>query len=271
MLQPLAVGGIQPVMVGTVCAVVFLGGLVKGTAGFGYAIVSTAVLATLFSPTVAVVVMILPMLVGNLRLLGELDRAEIPRCLARFWPYLLGAAVGTLAGMALLGRIPRPVLALGLGLFTLGYVAVTQPWVVLPGEAWVRDRCFRPGTAAKLGVGLVSGAVFGASNAAVQVVAYLDSLDLDRATFVGVLAMLLVGVSLLRLAAAWWLGLFGAGATPQATLVGLSVVAALPGLVGVAAGQRLRRRLSEASVTAGALLLLAVIGLKLLADGAMAL
>jgi|GEM_PF-141725 len=267
MLQSLAVGGYGPATLSTVCAVVFLGGLVKGTAGFGYAIVSTAVLATLFSPTVAVVVMILPMLVGNLRLLGELDRAEVPRCLARFWPYILGAAVGTLAGMALLGRVPRPVLAFGLGLFTLGYVAAAQPWVALPGEAWVRDRCFRPGTAAKLGVGLLSGAVFGTTNAAVQIVAYLDSLELDRSTFVGVLAMILVGISVLRLAAAWGLGLFAAGETAPAALVALSAVAALPGLAGVAAGQRLRRRLADATVTVGALLLLAVIGLKLLADG----
>jgi len=58
------------------------------------------------------------------------------------------------------------------------------------------------------------------------------------------------------------------GPTSAAALVGLSAVAALPGLVGVAAGQRLRRRLPERYVTAGAFLLLAVIGTKLLADGA---
>jgi uncharacterized membrane protein YfcA len=267
MLQSVALGGFPPAMVAAVLGVVFVGGLVKGTAGFGYAIVSTAVLATLFSPTVAVVVMILPMLVGNVRLLGELDRAEIPRCLARFWPYVLAAAVGTLVGMALLGRIPRAVLAAALGAFTLAYVASSQPWVTLPGEAWVRDRCFRPGTVAKVGVGLVSGFVFGASNAAVQIVAYLDSLDLDRSTFVGVLAMILVGISTLRLAAAWWLGLFASGSTGASALVTLSAVAAVPGLLGVAVGQRLRRRLPEHAVTAGALLLLTVIGLKLLSDG----
>ena len=271
MLHPLAVGGLQPATLATVCGVVFFGGLVKGTAGFGYAIVSTAVLATLFSPTVTVVVMILPMLVGNLRLVGELDRAALPACVARFWPYVLGAAVGTLAGMALLGRIPRPVLAAGLGLFTLAYVAASQPWVPLPGQAWARDRCFRPSTAAKVGLGLVSGFVFGASNAAVQIVAYLDSLELDRSTFVGVLAMLLVGVSTLRLGAAWWLGLFGSGTASATTLVGLSAVAAVPGLVGVAVGQRLRYRLPEVAVTAGALLLLTVIGAKLLVDGLTAL
>ena len=266
-LQVSGVGGFGAGMLLSVLAIVFLGGLVKGTAGFGYAIVSTAVLATLFSPTVAVVVMILPMLVANVRLLGELDRSELSRCVARFWPYVLAAAAGTLAGMALLGRIPQPLMATGLGLFTLAYVATAQPWVTLPGQAWARERCFRPGTAAKVALGLVSGVVFGASNVAVQIVAYLDSLALDRSTFVGVLAMILVGVSVLRLGAAWWLGLFGTGTTSAAALVGLSAVAALPGLVGVAAGQRLRRRLPERYVTAGAILLLTVIGAKLFADG----
>jgi len=115
--------------------------------------------------------------------------------------------------------------------------------------------------------GLVSGAVFGATNAAVQVVAYLDSLDLDRSTFVGVLAMILVGISALRLAVAWGLGLFATGTGTAAGLLALSALAAVPGVVGVAAGQRLRRRLPERHVTAGAFLLLAVIGVKLLSDG----
>lgn len=266
-VQGSGVGGFGAGMLLSVLAIVFLGGLVKGTAGFGYAIVSTAVLATLFSPTVAVVVMILPMLVANVRLLGELERSALASCVARFWPYVLAAAVGTLTGMALLDRIPRPLMALGLGLFTLAYVATSQPWVVLPGQAWARERCFRPGTPAKVTLGFVSGVVFGASNVAVQVVAYLDSLELGRSTFVGVLAMILVGVSVLRLGAAWWLGLFGTGTTSAAALVGLSAAASVPGLAGVAAGQRLRRRLPDQYVTAGALLLLAVIGTKLLADG----
>lgn len=53
--------------------------------------------------------------------------------------------------------------------------------------------------------------VFGASNIAVQVVADLDRLDRDRATSVGVLAMVLVGISTVRVGAAWTLGLYGSG------------------------------------------------------------
>ena len=90
----------------------------------------------------------------------------------------------------------------------------------------------------------------------------LDALDLDRSTFIGVLAMVFVGVSAVRVAAAWVLGLYDA---PGALT--LSVVGVVPGLAGVAVGSRLRPRVSESRRTAGTLLLLAVIGVRLVTGG----
>lgn len=255
--------GFEPPMLALVFGVVFAGGLVKGVAGFGYAITSTAVLATLLDPSVAVVVMILPMLVANLRLVGDLGVAALRSCVRRFWPYVSAAAVGTLAGMSLLGRIPRGALLFGLGAFTLAFVAVSQPYVTLPGGDRFRAVCFTEGDAAKVGLGLVSGAVFGATNVGVQVVAYLDTLDLDRRTFAGVLSMVLVGVSAVRVAAAWRLGLYGGDGAVFA-----SAAAAVPGLVGVSAGRQVRAALPERLTTAGALALLGVIGGRLLLAGA---
>jgi len=254
--------GFPSAVFAAVLGIVFLGGFVKGVAGFGYAIVSTAILAAVLSPSTAVVVMILPMLAANVSLLGELDRTDLSACVERFWPFVGAAVVGTLVGMALLARIPRPVMALALGVFTLGYVAASQDAVSLPGERVVRERCFRPGTGWKAVLGLLSGVIFGASNVAVQMVAYLDSLELDASTFVGVLAMILVGVSSVRVGAAWWLGLY-----ESAGLLTVSVVAAVPGLVGVAVGRRVRRVVPERYQTAGALVLLLVIGVRLTASG----
>ena len=258
--------GFEGVVFAGVLGVVFFGGLVKGTTGFGYAIASTAILAAVIGPAAAVVLMIVPMLAANLALLGELDRGDLRTCIRRFWPFVLAAVLGTLAGMALLERLPTPLLTLGLGAFTLGYVLVAQDRVTLPGERWVARYCFRASTTAKVGIGLLAGVVFGASNVAVQVVAYLDSLDLDHATFVGVLAMILVGISTIRVGAAWSMGLFG-----RPALGWLSLVAAAPGLLGVAVGRRLRVRVPTATVDALALGLLVVIGLKLLQGGASAL
>jgi uncharacterized membrane protein YfcA len=254
--------GVGATTVATVLAVLFVGGVVMGIAGFGYALVGTATLAALLDPATAVVVMILPMLATNVQLLTELDRESLSTCFARFRPYLAAAIVGTLLGMVLLDRIPSDVLALALGVLTLGYVGLTQPYVTVPGRATATDYCFRPTGPAKAALGFVSGIVFGASNVAVQTVAYLDSLELGRSTFVGVLAMVLVGISVVRVVAAWLLGLYDAPGALSLSLLGI-----VPGLVGVAAGQRVRSSVPERARTAGTLLLLGVIGVRLTAKG----
>jgi hypothetical protein len=246
-----------------VVGVVLLGGLVQGVAGFGNAVVSTALLATVLDPAAAVVVPILPVLAANLALVRELDRETLSACLRRFRPYLAAALVGTLAGMALLERLPSAVLALGLGLLTGLYVLGRQPYVTVPGEARLRAVCFRPGTAAKVGLGAVSGLVFGASNIAVQVVAYLDALELDRSTFVGVLGMVLVGIASVRVLAALGFGLYGDG-----TRLALSAVAVVPGVAGVVVGSRLRPLVPERLQVAGTVLLLSVIAVRLTVAGA---
>ena len=244
-------------------AVVFAGGLVTGVTGLGYAIVATASLASLFEPQTAVVIVIIPILAANVSLIRELDRSGLVSCVRRFWSFVAAAAVGTVLGMIALSVIPAAPLVLALGLFTLGYVAVAQPWVRLPGEAWVDEFCLTETHARKGLLGVVSGAVFGASNVGVQVIAYLESLDLDHRTFVGVVAMIFLGVGIVRVGAAWLLGLYGSTA-----LVGVSVAAALPGLVGVAVGKRFRDRIRPRVRDAVVFLLLAVIGAKLAADGA---
>lgn len=245
-----------------VSGIVLFGGLVKGIAGFGYAIASTALLATVLSPSTAVVLMILPMLVANLTLLRELDLNGLTRCVERFWPFGLTAMGGTAVGMLLLDAVPASVLTLGLGAFTLLYVAGKQPWVRLPGEASARAYCFTTGAGPQALIGLVSGVIFGVANVAVQVVAYFDSLDLDRSTFVGVLAMMLVGISMLRIGMAWGLGLYAAG-----PLLVSSAIVSVPGLAGVELGRRARRFIPDRYEQAGVLVLLTVIGVRLLAKG----
>lgn len=137
--------------------VVFFGGVVKGTAGFGYAIASTALLANFLPPSTAVVLMILPMLVANLSLLREFRWHEFTTCLSRFWPYVAMAMAGTVLGMVLLDTIPTSLLTGGLGVFTLLYVVAKQPWVRIPGERTVTGYCFTTGTLAKSALGFASG------------------------------------------------------------------------------------------------------------------
>jgi len=217
---------------------VLLGGLVVGINGFGFAAVGTGLLAALLDPRTAVTVMILPVLAANLSLVGELDRNGLSSCARRFWPYVTAATVGTVVGMLFLRQLPTRPLALGLGGFVLLYVAMSQRVVPLPSRT-VRDRCFVETTPSKVALGAVSGAIFGATNVGIQVVAYLRSCDLDRSTFVGVVAMIFLGVSTVRVLVAGALGLYAGGG------LALSVGAVAPGLLGVALGKRLRARIPE--------------------------
>jgi hypothetical protein len=256
---------VQPFSLAVVAAggvIVALGGLVAGVAGFGFALVGTALLASLVDPTTAVVVMIVPLLAANASLVRELDADGLRSCVRRFWPYVVGAVVGTVVGMALLSRIPQQPVTLALGVLTLAYVGASQQAVTVPGLRAVADRCFVETTAAKGALGLVSGVVFGATNVGVQVVAYLRSLDLDRSTFVGVVAMVFLGVSALRVVAAGLLGLY-----PDLALFGYSVAAVVPALLGVAVGKRLRPRIPPRAQRVGVFLLLTVVGLRLTIAG----
>lgn len=246
-----------------ILGVILFGGLIKGFTGFGYAIASTAILALLFDPALAVVVVILPTLAANLSLVGELNRADISSCIARFWPFVLSATLGTVLGMFLLDVIPQQPLRGALGLFTLGYVVVRQPWFELPGGGRFTTWCFKTSTIAKVGWGFISGFIFGVANIGVQIVAYLDHLSLSRSTFVGVLAMILVGISSIRVGLAWILGLYGAE-----SILLISVLAVMPGLLGVLIGRRVRHRVESSTQVLVVLLVLLAIGLRLTLSGA---
>lgn len=256
-------GGFSLPFLGLVVATVFFGGTIRGVAGFGYEIAGTAVLTTFLDPSEAVAVMIIPLLAASLSLVGELETSDLRPCVARFWLYLLAAVVGTILGMVALGAFQVAPLKLGIGIVTIGYVTSKQGVFNVPGSERLKKVCFTERTASKAGLGFVSGVLFGATNVSVQVVEYLDSLELDRSTFVGVLSMILVGLSVARVGFAWLLGLYG-----SVGLVAVSVVAAVPGIVGVSLGTAVRRRLPDRLCEVAGGFLLAVVGVWLLLVGA---
>ena len=244
-------------------AVVVVAGAVNGVAGFGFALVGTAALAAVVDrPATAVVVMIVPILAVNLSLVRELSAAELRRCARRFGPLVGAALVGTLAGLVVLDRLPAGPLRIGLGLLSLGFVATRQRAVALPGRSAVERRCFAESTPAMVGVGLVSGLLFGGTNVGVQLIAYLRSRGLAHATFVGVVAMVFLGLNAVRVGAAGLLGLY-----PSRAVALASVAAAVPALAGVAVGRRLRARVRESWRRRVVLGLLVVVGVRLVAGG----
>lgn len=243
-------------------AIVFVAGVVNGIAGFGFAIVGTMALASLVAPAVAVVFMILPILAANLALVRELSVADLRSCGTRFGPLVGAALAGTVAGMAVLDSLPAGPLRVGLGLLTLGFVLTAQERVALPGLDRARAGCFVESTPAMAGFGAVSGVVFGGTNVGVQLIAYVRSCDLSHGLFVGVVALVFLGLNAVRVGAAGVFGLY-----PGPTTVWLSAAAAVPAVAGVSVGQRLRGQVGERARTRGVFVLLVFIGGRLLAGG----
>lgn len=237
--------------------VLLTAGIVNGLAGFGFAVVGTMALATVIPPAIAVVMMIVPIVAANLTLVTELTRNELVSCGKRFAPLVGAALVGTIVGMALLDLLPDEPLRLLLGIITLGFVASQQRLVALPSLS-VGSQSSRDRPAVMVGVGVVSGLLFGATNVGVQLVAYLRSLSLSHGLFVGVVAMVFLGVNGVRVAAAGALGLY-----PTMTIFWLSVAGAVPAVAGVAVGSRIREQITTQTRRAAVLGLLTVIGIRL--------
>lgn len=253
---------LTPLFLVFLVGLVFVAGTVNGIAGFGFAVVGTMALATVLDPATAVVFMIVPILAVNLSLVSELSVSDLQSCGRRFAPLIASALVGTIVGMAVLDVLPEAPLRVGLGVISLLFVAAVQQTVQIPGLERTREGCFVETRPAMVGFGGVSGALFGGTNVGVQLVAYVRSCDLSHGLFVGVVALVFLGLNAVRVGAAGVLGLY-----PDLTTVGLSVAAALPAAAGVAVGSLFRDRVSKRTRRGLVLGLLTVIGVQLLVTG----
>nr|WP_229122978.1 sulfite exporter TauE/SafE family protein [Halapricum desulfuricans] len=242
--------------------VIVVAGAVNGLAGFGFALVGTMALATAIDPATAVVFMIAPILGVNLSLIRDLSLEDLRTCGRRFTPLILAALVGTIVGLVVLDRVPQGPLKVGLGAVSLAFVASAQRVVPVPGLDRAKEGCFVESTAGMIGVGAVSGLLFGGTNVGVQLIAYLRSCDLSHGVFVGVVAMVFLGLNAVRIGAAGALGLY-----PSLAIALASAVAVLPAVAGVAVGKRLRTRIGERQRRAGVLGLLTLIGIRLILGG----
>jgi len=254
------IGGFSPMFLVVLAAVLLIAGIVNGLAGFGFALVGTMALATVIDPATAVVLMIIPILSANATLVSELSVSELRSCGRRFWPLVLAALVGTLLGMVVIDRLPGAPVRVGLGLITLAFVLSRGSVVPMPSLGG--DTIDREHTGVMVVVGGVSGLLFGATNVGVQLVAYLRSIDLSHGLFVSVVAMVFLGINALRVGAAVAFGLY-----PSLAVVGLSIAAVVPSVLGVAAGRRLRRRVSSRQRAVAVLGLLTVVGVRLVFGG----
>lgn len=209
-----------------------LAGTVKGVIGLGLPTVSLALLAVAFDLPSAMALLLVPSLATNLW--QAIAGGHAGTILRRLWPFLLMATVTVWIGAAALTRVDLALLTALLGVLLVTYSVVNlgglRLTVPVRHEAWV-------GPLAGSANGILTGMT---GSSVVPGVLFLQAIGLPRDALIQAMGMLFT-MSTLALAAA----------LQQAKLltVGhgvLSAAAVLPAIVGMALGQRVRKRLPEA-------------------------
>ena len=217
-----------------VAAAFVVAGFVKGVVGLGLPTVSMGLVGIFLPPAQAAVLLLLPSLVTNVwQMLGG---PSLRGSVRRLWTLQLGVLLGTVfAPIGLAGLNPKWA-ALGLGTALLIYalsgilalrIATPERW-----QPWASPL-----------VGLLTGAVTAATGVFVfPAVPYIQGLGMRKEALVQAL-----GLSFFVSTLALWLRLTVDGAMPAlGPALAASALAPLAGaLIGMAAGQWLRGRLSE--------------------------
>jgi uncharacterized membrane protein YfcA len=236
-------------LIAAVAATFIAAGTVKGVTGMGLPTVAMGVLGALLSPLTAAALLLVPSFVTNVWQL--LTGPRFGAILHRLWPMMAAIVIGTLAGSSWLAGGDAGVTTTGLGVALVVYASYTllaRPLRVPPGwEPWASPL-----------VGLVTGIITGGTGVfVVPAVPYIQALAFDRDELVQALGLSFT-VSTIALAA----GLLWHGAVPAGGLL-TSTLAVIPALVGMAAGQAIRTRISPQIFRRVFLAFLLLLGLEM--------
>ncbi len=224
---------LDPWLVLLVAATFLLAGTVKGVVGMGMPTVSLALLAATVGLPSGMALLLAPTIVTNVW--QALVGGYLSRIVQRLWPFLLASVITVWLGVSVLARVEVRWLTGLLGVLIVFYALAGL--LELGLAKWVsRGRYAAPVNGALTGLltGMTGSSVFPG-------VAYLQSLGLPRDMLIQAMGVLFVVTTL-------GLGLaMGEQRLLSVELAALSLGAVVPALLGMQLGQRLRRRLSEAT------------------------
>lgn len=210
----------------------FAAGIVKGLTGMGLPTVAMGVLGAFISPLTAATLLIMPSFVTNLwQLIAGPAFGTVSR---RLWSMMLAICAGTVLGATWLANNDTgATTALGLALvFYAGYTLFgRQLHIPKRAEPWLSPL-----------IGAMTGVVTGCTGVfVIPAVPYLQALGFSRDDLVQALGLSFT-VSTVALA----VGLGSHGAF-ELEVMGFSLLALVPALIGMWVGQNLRSRISPAS------------------------
>lgn len=208
-----------------------LAGAVKGVIGLGLPTVSLALLTVALDLPTAMTLLLVPSFVTNLWQSAVGGNARI--ILVRLWPFLLMATLTVWVGVMALTRLNTSLLTALLGMLLVTYAVVNLGGIRLAipvrHEAWAGPL-----------IGTANGVLTGMTGSfVVPGVMFLQAIGLSRDVLIQAMGMLFTASTLA-------LGL----ALQQSRILNaeqalLSAGAVLPAIIGMVAGQVLRKRLSE--------------------------
>jgi uncharacterized membrane protein YfcA len=240
---------VSPWLLAAIASTFFLAGLVKGVTGMGLPTVAMGVLGVLMPPVGAAALLIAPSFVTNIwQLLAGPSFRGLSR---RLGLMMLGIVAGTVAGASLLASDNTRWTSAALGMALICYAAYTllaRQMLVPPRmEGWLSPT-----------IGITTGFITGGTGVfVIPAVPYLQALGLEKEDLIQALGLSFT-VSTVALAA----GLALRGAFHLNNLA-LSSLAILPALLGMWAGQGLRKRVSPARFRRWFLICLLVLGAQL--------
>ena len=166
-------------------------GAVKGMIGFGYALITTPIFASVIDPTLAVVVLAIPPWMLNVFQIGETDTGlEFVR---EEWVLLGLAIVGSVIGVTALSQFRTgPIVPFLIGLVILGYVAfqVLQNFVTV-------EEAHHP--VALSVAGFLEGFLLAVANLGPLLPAYFHTFERDVERYIGGLSMVLLTIFTVRI------------------------------------------------------------------------
>lgn len=213
-----------------ITATFVLAGFVKGVIGLGLPTIAVGVLGVVMAPAQAAALLAIPNIATNGWQIAT--GPKLASTLRRLWPMLAAICFGTWAGAGLLQQEKDGAATLWLGLALLLYALVglkaAKLHVPPAWEGWLSPV-----------IGFATGIVTAATGVFVlPAVPYLQALGFDKDELVQALGLSFI-VSTLALS----FGLIGAGALDM-TVAGHSLLALIPALAGMGAGQFIRNRIS---------------------------
>ena len=222
----------DPGIILTIAATFLLAGAVKGVIGLGLPSVSLGILTAALDLPTAMALLIVPSFVTNAFQASVGGHARV--ILARIWPFLLMATATVWIGASALTRVDLDLLSGLLGLLLIAYATINLVGLRLVisarTEAWAGPA-----------FGVANGVLTGMTGSfVVPGVMFLQSIGLSRDMLIQAMGMLFTA-STVALALALRSNDLLTG--PQGVV---STLALAPALLGMIAGQAIRKRLSEA-------------------------